>query len=619
MNVFKNNTFLDYVLIAFFANLLDIVRCAFLMTLSVKNYKAAIVFTGLYYSFLVNLPVFFALYGYSLVSDSQNRLSKVSVFVKVLLVLPVFITLLFIWVSIFLPFPKISLAFYDAENNRIVNSYFSFCVLYVCSYFYTLIGLVNVITYRKNMDRGELIRFVTILISINCTVMAQKNIPNVRFLTFAISMTCLTLSFYIQKPDAIYNSDLGVFNFKGFQMVINHFFAIKKKFSLISIVMDDVSFYESALGRKEKENLEACIINTLNQKFKKNCSVFRFSYGNYALVIKDNKMIDAEMAMDYIKNQIDMRWGFSSMELDLTFRTCVIIAFQDVSSYDEIIDLIDYFSLNKKFKTKSLSATSMDLSKLHSKSYLEKAIHDGLKNNRFEVYFQPLYSVKDNKLDGAEALIRLRDEEGNFVSPEDFIPIAEKNGTIFDIGKFVFTNVCDTLSKINLNDYNIHKIDINLSVVQCIQEDMYKQLIMIRNNYNIPSNYLNLEITETSTINSPEVLLKNMKHLEDDGIELSLDDYGSGHSNISYILSLPFKMIKIDKGIVWKAFETQRADIALKATIDMMKSLGMKIVAEGVETEEQSKRLIELGCDYLQGYYYSRPIDCQSFLNLMKK
>ena len=110
-----------------------------------------------------------------------------------------------------------------------------------------------------------------------------------------------------------------------------------------------------------------------------------------------------------------------------------------------------------------------------------------------------------------------------------------------------------------------------------------------------------------------------MKHLEDDGIELSLDDYGSGHSNISYILSLPFKMIKIDKGIVWKAFETQRADIALKATIDMMKSLGMKIVAEGVETEEQSKRLIELGCDYLQGYYYSRPIDCQSFLNLMKK
>ncbi len=148
---------------------------------------------------------------------------------------------------------------------------------------------------------------------------------------------------------------------------------------------------------------------------------------------------------------------------------------------------------------------------------------------------------------------------------------------------------------------------------------MYKKYIEIKNLYKIPSQYIDLEITETAAINSPDVMIKNMKQFESDGIELSLDDYGSGHSNISYILSLPFKMIKIDKGIVWKAFENERADIALKSTIDMMKALSMKIVAEGVETEVQSKRLIELGCDYLQGYYYSRPVEVEKFLLMMKK
>ena len=105
----------------------------------------------------------------------------------------------------------------------------------------------------------------------------------------------------------------------------------------------------------------------------------------------------------------------------------------------------------------------------------------------------------------------------------------------------------------------------------------------------------------------------DMKKLEEDGIELSLDDYGSGNSNISYILSLPFKMIKIDKGIIWKSFENPRADIALKETINMMKALGMKIVAEGVETKTQVEILKRYGCDIAQGYHFDRPLPKDEF------
>lgn len=619
LNISKNNAFFNYAIVGFLANLIDIARVIFTPHVTAENWIIFQILNSAYFSLIVSVSFAFALYGFTLVDSSKHRAEHYSLITKFGIILPLVLSIIYCIISPFFNNPTFSLMYYDTEKFTPVFSKFGAIILYICCTIYSLYGILIMIHFRKYIPRNDLLRFVFILQMMIGMAIAQKFFYYARFVSFAMAMSCLTLSFYIQRPDLIYNSELGAFNLEGFKMVVNHFFSKRKRFLVISIVMDDAAFYEFAIGRKEKFNLESCIVTTLKQKFKKNCSVFRLKFGNYALVIKENKKLNEESAMNYINKQIDMRWGFSSMELDLTFRTCSMVSYRDVQFYDEIIDLIDYFTTSKKFKAKYTTAYSMDLSRLHSKSYIERSIYEGLKNNRLEVYYQPIYSVAEDKLSGVEALIRLRDDEGNFVSPEDFIPIAEQNGTIFDIGKFVFTSVCETLSKINLEEYNIKKVDINLSVIQCIQEDMYKQLINIRNSFKIPSQYINLEITETATINSPEVLLKNMKKLEEDGIELSLDDYGSGNSNISYILSLPFKMIKIDKGIIWKSFENPRADIALKETINMMKALGMKIVAEGVETKEQSKRLIELGCDYLQGYYYSRPVDCQTFLNVMKK
>lgn len=285
------------------------------------------------------------------------------------------------------------------------------------------------------------------------SIILQRNSPYVRVMCFAVAMSCMDLSFYIQRPEDLYYPDLRVFNFRGFKMIVDYLFTIKKKFYVISIVMDDASFYESALGKKERENLEACIISGLKQKFKNHCSIFKSNYGHYEVIIRDYKGVNLAKSIEYIKAQIGLRWGFSSIDLDLSFRICSMESYNDVKSISEITDLIDYFSINKKFKAKYLQANSLDLSKLHSKSYLERAIYDGLKYNRFEVYYQPLYSAIDHKLSGAEALLRLRDNEGNFVSLEDFIPIAEQNGTIFEIGKFVFESVCKTLSEIKLEDY----------------------------------------------------------------------------------------------------------------------------------------------------------------------
>ena len=197
--------------------------------------------------------------------------------------------------------------------------------------------------------------------------------------------------------------------------------------------------------------------------------------------------------------------------------------------------------------------------------------------------------------------------------------LAEKTGIILRIGEFVFESVCKTLSEINLEECGIEKIDVNLSVTQCMQEILAEQILTIRKMYKVPTSVINMEITETAMAHTPEVLLKNIQKLVDAGIEFSLDDYGSGYSNMNYMLSIPFSMIKIDKGIVWTAAKNERAYLALKSTISMISDLGMSVLAEGVETEEQAKWLTELGCDYLQGFYFAKPMPKQEFITLMKE
>ena len=204
-----------------------------------------------------------------------------------------------------------------------------------------------------------------------------------------------------------------------------------------------------------------------------------------------------------------------------------------------------------------------------------------------------------------------------FISPDEFIPIAEKTGLIFEIGEFVFHQVCGMMSKQKIWERGIEYIEINLSPVQCIEEDLHAKLFSIMDSYEIPYDRVNLEITETATISSEEVLRRNIEPLLANGVTFSLDDYGTGYSNLSNVISYPFHIIKIDKSMVWSTMDDERAMRALRHTVAMIKDLDINIVAEGVETIEQAKLLGNLGCGFLQGYYFSKPVSEKDFIKMI--
>jgi EAL domain-containing protein (putative c-di-GMP-specific phosphodiesterase class I) len=248
---------------------------------------------------------------------------------------------------------------------------------------------------------------------------------------------------------------------------------------------------------------------------------------------------------------------------------------------------------------------------------IEKAVKLAIDRNELMVYYQPIYSVSKGHYNSAEALVRLNDSELGWISPEKFIPIAEKNGLIVQMGEIILEKVCKFIHDYDLKNTPIEYIEVNISPIQLVQADFVDRVKKILEKYEVSPSQINMEITETATLTGTSVINDNIAALVDYGIKFSLDDYGSGNANIDYINNMPFSIIKLDKFIIWDAFKNEKAGITLEYTVGMLNALQLHIVAEGVETEEMNERLSEVGCHYMQGWYYSKAVSDDEFMKLI--
>ena len=234
-----------------------------------------------------------------------------------------------------------------------------------------------------------------------------------------------------------------------------------------------------------------------------------------------------------------------------------------------------------------------------------------------EVYYQPIYSTKDQRFVSAEALVRIHDENGEIVPPGRFIDIAEKNGMILRLGEMVFEKVCRFVKENNVEQYGLEYIEVNLSVVQCAYERLAEDYIRIMKRYDVKPGFINLEITESASLNAKKTLLNNMTSLIDYGIRFSLDDFGTGQSNLNYIVDMPVDIVKFDRDMINAYFENGKAKYVMDAAMHMVHGMNLEIVSEGIETKEQYQVMKELGISYIQGYYFSKPLSEKQFLEFI--
>jgi EAL domain-containing protein (putative c-di-GMP-specific phosphodiesterase class I) len=247
-----------------------------------------------------------------------------------------------------------------------------------------------------------------------------------------------------------------------------------------------------------------------------------------------------------------------------------------------------------------------------------EVINEALIDDRVEVFYQPIYSTSERKFVSAEALVRIRKPDGGIIPPGLFIPIAEETGLIAKLGRRVFEKTCHFIKDNDIRQYGVEYIEVNLSVVQCESKALSKMYIDIMEECGVDPSTINLEITESASIIMKKTLLDNMKALIDYGVTFSLDDFGNGESNLNYIVDLPIEIVKFDKDMTQAYFENEKAKYVLQAATDMIQGLQLKVVAEGVETANQLRELERLGIDYIQGYYFSKPVEERQYIEFLK-
>ena len=246
---------------------------------------------------------------------------------------------------------------------------------------------------------------------------------------------------------------------------------------------------------------------------------------------------------------------------------------------------------------------------------IEEQMHGALERNEFEVYYQPQFDVKNNKTIGAEALLRWHSAALGNITPDEFIPIAEHTGLIIAIGEFVVKQALNFLNEWQHVDNEQYTIAVNLSPRQFRDKNLIDFIKGSLEQAQIKASSLELEITEGVLMTGQAYISDALQALQQLGIKLSMDDFGTGYSSLSYLRQYDFDVLKIDRSFINGITKNKEDRDLVKASIAIAHSLGLDVVAEGVEITEQLTILEELGCDYVQGYYFSKPLPADRFID----
>lgn len=385
----------------------------------------------------------------------------------------------------------------------------------------------------------------------------------------------------------------------------------------LSVIVLRINNYEviNRLAGNEETNVLSDILSGFLTSLVKRYYIYVPNDSTFVMTLYDTPGKEVDQLVDKLSARMEEPWEYQDFSIQISSTILVTQMPEQIREVSELFYMIDSPVPQKELKP---VMKEHDLDYIMRRQAVEKAIIRGFTDNSFEVYYQPTYHI-DGRIHGAEALTRMNDKELGRIFPDEFIPVAEQTGMIDDLDDYVLEEVCKFIRSGIPQKYGVVNINVNLSVLQCMKPGFIRNINRIVEQYGIKKRSINFEITESIAADDYRILSKVIKQLKDDGYLFSMDDYGTGYSNVSAIFSLNLDVIKIDKSILWGAEKSKLGMIVLENTIRMIRQMEKKILVEGVETKEQIELLRKLGVDYLQGFYFSKPIPKDEFIQLIEK
>lgn len=429
------------------------------------------------------------------------------------------------------------------------------------------------------------------------------------------SLMLLYIYLNFENPKRYADDETDTLNRQAFHIMVPEMLARRRTFWLVNFTVDDNDQISRSLGYDAMKVILRTAADRLRTVVPRS-GFFHSRSNTLSVFVSDRDQLDALLKRAGTADfQVPWNNGTFKPQYHITIMECPKYG----GTSDEIYDIMDYVMEHHRHHEKG-HVLWVDEETIRNRDYSKQVLAvltKAVQEKAFDVVYQPIWSTMENRFASAEALVRLQDcGDLGFISPEIFIPMAEQQGMIGEIGSIVFEKVCSFASENRLWEKGVNYIEVNLSGMQSVDPALPAQLMSVMHKYGIQPKFINLEITETASIDGGEMLDVNMKRLRSLGCHFSMDDFGTGYSNLAKMAKVHFELVKLDKSLIWPAFGENPGEpmVILNSCIAMILQLGAHIVAEGVETQEQADFLAEHGVNYLQGYYYSKPISGDTFL-----
>lgn len=503
-------------------------------------------------------------------------------------------------------------------EGTIVYTYGPSCMTtYAFALLFVLLTIFKMVFRGKEMNAKR--RKTVIIWMVIWIIAAFVQFLNARLLLvgFASVLGMVILFFELENPDANLDRETGAYNAHALGEYVKQLYGEQKIFSSMMLVLSDV-------GRTHDDDQgvrQDIAFREIVRYLEKIKDIRVFKTVEHELILIMDNVEQLQKIFRMLQERFKHPWYSRRLEASMQLSPYYVLL-EDSSIFrnaEEIFQMLRYFRVEEKNPEKHIIVMdNKRIARFREKEEMEEMLASAIKEDRIEVFFQPIYSTKEKRFVSAEALVRLRESDGSIVPPGRFIPVAEENGLISRIGEKVFEKTCAFIGRNHLRErYGIRYVEVNLSVKQCEKKELAETFINIMQKYEVEPSCINLEITESAPIQTRNIFQKNMERLLDYGVSFSLDDFGSGESNLNYIVEMPVSIVKFDRGMSQAYFADQKAKFVMEAAMHMIHDLKLKIVSEGVETKEQMEIISGLGIDYIQGYYFSKPLPEEEFLTFI--
>ena len=484
-------------------------------------------------------------------------------------------------------------------------------VAYIGVGLFIFFNLIQIYRYRKHIyDRQRAIVIVWMVMWLAAAVL-QFFYDEVLVVGFATALGIVLVFVQFENPELYLDRTTGLFNVFAYQRYVEELYSEGGEFSVVGISFAETPWQDDLQLAHSVEDSQRLY------------NAFLKIPGAYVFKIQDNEILPVfpkRAAAEYAWNVVTSQYHMPRID-GLPSRPSIYYLPDPrcVNSPREILELFRHASVRKGTAQEEVFHTidGAMMEQILAERATAQMIREALDEDRVVVYYQPIYSVGEKRFTSAEALVRIVDQEGKLVPPGAFIQVAEDNGLIIELGKRVLEKTCRFYQDNDLQNRGLEYIEVNLSVAQCADARLSEDYIGIMESTRIEPRRINLEITESTSAQNKKTLISHMERMIGRGVNFSLDDFGSGASNLNYIMDMPVQIVKFDKEMTQAYFSSDKARYVMEAAMHMIHGLGLEIVAEGVETEEQRRKMEEIKINYIQGYYFSRPLPEQEFLTFL--